>query len=65
MFPLNRVNLSYIMTHKSKKDYIEAVVNLSVVVISTGADRWRGPSSTPLLHPAETPHSNLQLHLKQ
>jgi hypothetical protein len=53
------------MTHRSAKDYIKAAVNLSVVVASTDIDQWRGPPSTPLLDPAETPHSNLQLHLKQ
>jgi hypothetical protein len=53
------------MTHTSEKDYIIAMVNLSVAVASTGADRWRGPPSTRLLDPVETPQSNLQLHLKQ
>jgi hypothetical protein len=53
------------MTRGSEKDYIEAAINLSVVVVSMGADRWRGTPSTPLLDPTETPRSNLQLHLKQ
>jgi hypothetical protein len=65
MFRLNRVNISYIMTHGSEKDYIKVVVNLSIEVASTGADRWRGPPSTPLLDPAESPGSNLQSHLNQ
>jgi hypothetical protein len=37
MFRLNRVNISYIMTRRSKEDCIEAAINLSVVVASTGA----------------------------
>jgi hypothetical protein len=53
------------MTHRSEKDYIKEMVNLSVVVASTDVDQWRGPPSTPLVHPAETPHSNIQLQLKQ
>jgi hypothetical protein len=53
------------MTHRSEKYYIKVAVNLSVVVASTGADRWRGPPSTPLLDLVETPGSNFQIHLKQ
>jgi hypothetical protein len=53
------------MTHRSEKDYTEVAVNLSVAMASTGADRWSGSPSTPPLDPAETPRSNLPIHLKQ
>jgi hypothetical protein len=52
------------MTRRSKKDCIEAAINLSVVVASTGAIDGQDRLAL-LLHPAETPHSNHQLHLKQ
>jgi hypothetical protein len=53
------------MTRISKKDYIKTVVNLRVVVASIGIDQWRGLPSTPPLDPAETPHSNLPIHIMQ
>jgi hypothetical protein len=64
-YSIKQSNISYIMTHRSEKDYIKIAVNLSVVVVSTGADRCRGPPSTLLLDPGESPGSNLQFHIKQ
>jgi hypothetical protein len=46
------------MTRRSEKDNIIAAENLSVAVVSTCTNRWRGPPSTPLLDPAETSGSN-------
>jgi hypothetical protein len=53
------------MTRRTEKDYIKVVENLSVKVAFTSTDRWRGMPSTPLLDPADTPYSILQIHLKQ
>jgi hypothetical protein len=63
MSRLNRVNISYIMTCGSKKDYNKAAVNLSVDKASTGVDRCRGLPSTPHWDLAKIPGSNSRIHL--
>jgi hypothetical protein len=64
-YSIKQSNISYIMTHRSEKDYSKTTVNLSIVVVSTGAYQCRGPPSTLLLDPGESLGSNLQFHLKQ
>jgi hypothetical protein len=53
------------MTCECEKDYIKAVVSLSVDEASIGDDRWRCLPSTPHLDLAVISGSNLQIHLKQ
>jgi hypothetical protein len=70
---INRWNVSikqskYLLhndSYRSKNGYIKVVEILSIEEASISVNRWRDPPSTPLLDPAETPGSNLPIHLKQ